>query len=116
MFYGNSNKLSNQINILEQIKKNGFITAQSIDLCSLELYDLGAYYKEDVPWSKFDHENQVLFCDPNYNNPDNNFNPFNGPFSIIKRCLYGKEVNDYVFDYGYQFLNVYKNEKKSEYP
>ena len=112
MFYGNSDKELNQINILEQIKKNGFITAQSIDLCSLELYDLGRYYNEDVPWSKFDHENQVLFCDPNYNNPDDNFNPFNGPFSIIKRCLYGKEVNDYVFDYGYQFLNVYKNEKK----
>ena len=112
MFYGNSNKITNQINILENIKKNGFITAQSIDLCSLELYDLGGNYKIDVPWSKFDHENQVLFCDPNYNNPDENFNPFNGPFSIIKRCLYGKEVNDYVFDYGYQFLNVYKNEKK----
>jgi len=112
MFYGNSNKITNQINILENIKKNGFITAQSIDLCSLELYDLGGNYKIDVPWSKFDHENQVLFCDPNYNNPDENFNPFNGPFSIIKRCLYGKEVNDYVFDYGYQFLKAYKNEKK----
>ena len=114
MFYGKSNsqKSKDIKNIIEYYKENGFITAQSIDLCSLELYDLGKYYENDVNWAKFDHENQALFCDPNYNYPKEYFNPLRGPFSMLKRCLYGKEVNDYVFDYGYEFLKAYKNEKK----
>ncbi|KAM3142647.1 hypothetical protein pb186bvf_005306 [Paramecium bursaria] len=51
-------------------------------------------------------------CNPNFRNPESPYIFFKGPYSIIRKCLYNKEVNNYVFDYGKQFLNTYQNEKK----
>jgi hypothetical protein len=35
-----------------------------------------------------------------------------GESSIFRRCLYGKENIEYLFDYGIQFLENYKNNRK----
>ena len=59
-----------------------------------------------------DHEFIVPGCDPNFRNPESPYGFFKGPYSIIRKCLYNKEVNNYVFDYAKQFLNTYSEEKK----
>jgi hypothetical protein len=53
-----------------------------------------------------------MFCDPNYQNPSNPFGFTRGPYSIRRRCLYGKDTHDYVFEYGNLFWNSYQNENK----
>lgn len=59
-----------------------------------------------------DHESIAFACDPNYHDPENSFSPYMGPFSILRRCLYGKDTFEYVFDFGRNFINTYKKEKK----
>lgn len=59
-----------------------------------------------------DHESIAFACDPNYHDPENSFSPYMGPFSILRRCLYGKDTYEYVFEFGRNFLSKYKNEQK----
>lgn len=47
-----------------------------------------------------DHELTGVMCDPNYQSPENAFGMMKGPYSIVKKCLYNKEVNQYLFEYG----------------
>jgi hypothetical protein len=37
---------------------------------------------------------------------------FNGPYSITKRCLYGKLVSEYAFEYSKSFFSKYKDSQK----
>jgi hypothetical protein len=59
-----------------------------------------------------DHESISYACDPNYHDPQNSFSPYMGPFSIFRRCLYGKDTYEHVMDFGKKFINAYPNEKK----
>lgn len=59
-----------------------------------------------------DHESIAFACDPNYHDPQNSFSPYMGPFSIFRRCLYGKDTYDHVFEFGRNFLNTYSKERK----
>lgn len=38
-----------------------------------------------------------------------------GPYSVVKRCLYGKELNEYAFEYGRQFWDKYEDMDKVLY-
>lgn len=38
-------------------------------------------------------------CDPNYFDPNDNNNLGAGPYAIVRRCLYGKEMIDYSIEY-----------------
>ena len=53
-----------------------------------------------------------MFCDPNYYNPENRFTPYMGPYSIRRRCLYGKDTFEYVLEYGEKFWETYINDHK----
>jgi hypothetical protein len=111
MFYNHilhSNKEGKSI--IKSLKENGFITAHSENQCTKELYDIEK--NSTLNYENFDHENYALFCDPNYFYPKNYFSPLHGPYSSFKKCLYGKETFEYVFEYGKKFLESYKNEKK----
>jgi ABC-type multidrug transport system permease subunit len=112
MFYGESMKLNNGTNIIKYFHEHGFISAQSNNICSRELYDIEPGYIENLNWEKFDHENIALFCDPNFFNPENPFTPYMGPYSVRKRCLYGRNTYEYVIDYGEKFWETYIEEKK----
>jgi hypothetical protein len=112
MFYGESMKHNNGTNIIKYFHDHGFISAQSNNICSRELYDIEPGYIENLKWESFDHENIALFCDPNFFNPENPFTPYMGPYSVRKRCLYGRNTYEYVIDYGEKFWETYIEEKK----
>ena len=112
MFYGESMQYNNGTHIIKHFHDRGFITGQSNNICSREMYDLEPGYIENLTWESFDHENIAIFCDPNFFNPENPFTPYMGPYSVRKRCLYGRNTYEYVLDYGEKFWETYINEKK----
>lgn len=112
MFYGQSMFHKNGTNIIRHFKERGFIIGQSNNICSRELYDLEDGYIEDMDWESYDHENIALMCDPNFYSPKDPYTPYMGPYSIRKRCLYGKNTFEYVLEYGELFWKTYINERK----
>ena len=114
MFYGEKMDptTSNGTSLIKYIKKQGYITGQSSNLCSKELFVTMNNCLNNVEFSDFDHENVAMFCDPNYYDRTNPYPIFSGPFSIIRRCLYQKDTYEYVLEYGKQFWENYKDNKK----
>ena len=112
MFFGESMFNSNGTSILKYIKQKGYITGQANNICTRQLYDIEDNYIENITFENFDHENIAMFCDPNFYNPENRFTPYMGPYSIRRRCLYGKDTFEYVLEYGQKFWETYLNEKK----
>jgi hypothetical protein len=114
MFYGEKMdpKTSNGTFILKYMKERGFITGQSINLCSRELFVTMNNCLNRVEFSDFDHENVAMFCDANYYNRDNPYPFLQGGFSIIRRCLYGRDSFEYVLEYGQKFWEAYPDNKK----
>ena len=112
MFFGESMFNSNGTSILKYIKKKGFITGHSNNICTRQLYDIEDNYTENIEYDNFDHENIAMMCDPNFYNPENRFTPYMGPYSIRRRCLYGRDAFEYVIEYGTKFWEAYPNNKK----
>ena len=112
MFYGESMKSQKGTSLIKYFKEKGYITGGSENICHKELFLLEEDKNKDVVFESFDHENFAMFCDPNYNPPNNRVSLFKGLFSMLRRCLYGKDTFDWVFEFGYQFLEKYKNERK----
>ena len=114
MFYGEKMDpiSSNGTSLIKYMKQQGYITGQSSNLCSKELFEAMNNCLNEVEFSDFDHENIAMFCDPNYYDRTNPYPIFSGPFSILKRCLYQKDTYEYVLEYGKQFWETYKENKK----
>ena len=112
MFYGDSMKSQKGISLIKYFKEKGYITGGSENICHKELFLLESENNKDVIFESFDHENYAMFCDPNYNPPNNRVSLFKGLFSMMRRCLYNKDTFEYVFEFGYKFLENYKNERK----
>jgi hypothetical protein len=112
MFYGESMKSQKGTSLIKYFKEKGYITGGSENICHKELFLLEQDRNKHVKFESFDHENFAMFCDPNYNPPNNRVALFKGLFSMMRRCLYGKDTFDWVFDFGYKFLEKYKNERK----
>ena len=113
MFYSTyNNSLSNHI--IKYLKKNGYITAQSQNMCSKESFEMDAKYiiDEKLELDEYDHENVAMFCDPNYAEIDNPTPIASGPYGIFRRCLGGNDTYDYILEYGKQFWKKYKDNKK----
>ena len=109
LFYGESFESENGIHINKKFHENGFITATSENSCTKELFDLSNEKDKNRTYVNFDHENMAMFCDPSFADSRKMYPFYRGPFSIIRRCLYGKETYEYVFEYGKKFLETYKN-------
>ena len=60
----------------------------------------------------FDHELFSYACDPNFQEPENVDNFFQGPYSIGKHCLYGKIMAEYATDAALSFFRTYKDQPK----
>ena len=112
MFYGESMQHHNGTHIIRKLKQLGFVTGDSHNQCSKELYDIEDSYTNGINWESFDHENNALFCDPNYNNPNDAYTPYHGPYSMKRRCLYGKDTFEYSIEYARQFWEAYKENRK----
>ena len=91
-------KKKKKIRISYYLKKYGYITAFSNDMCSVNPYSnlLAEFTKEEL----CDHE--FLLCDPNKKHIN----------SMTKRCLYDKTNIDYQIEYGLQFWKKYKINRK----
>ena len=114
MFYGEKMdpKTSNGTFIIKYMKERGYITGQSINLCSRELFVTMNNCLNKVEFSDFDHENVAMFCDANYYNRDYPYPLLQGGFSAIRRCLYGRDTYEYVLEYGQKFWETYRDNKK----
>ena len=53
-----------------------------------------------------------MFCDPNYHDREDPFPINKGEDFVLRRCLYEKEVHEYVFEYAKDFWEKYNNSKK----
>ena len=112
MFYGKSFSDYNAVNFGNYYKKYGFITAQTNDYCGKEVFSIHQENIDQVENDFYDYENIALFCDPNYSRPGFFETVEKGPYSPRRRCLYGKDVYEYVLEFSTKFLEAYKNEKK----
>ena len=114
MFYGEKMdpKSSNGTSIIKYFKQRGYITGQSSNLCSKELFVTMNNCLNNVEFSDYDHENVAMFCDPNYYDRKNPYPAFSGPFSVLRRCLYKKDSYEYILEYGKQFWMKYSDSKK----
>jgi len=96
MFYGHNMEV-NMTRITKHLKKNGYITAFSIDMCNLD----SCYLPHDMSEEEIsDHE--YLICDPHSKSIS----------YMMKRCLYDKINIAHQLEYGKQFWKKYKNNRK----
>ena len=96
LFYGR-NRGKNMVRITKYLKKNGYVTAFSNDMCKLDSCSLPHFMSQK---EISDHE--YLICDINRKHTN----------SMIKRCLYDKINIAYQLNYGYQFWVKYKKNRK----
>ncbi|KAG0278358.1 hypothetical protein BGZ95_004183, partial [Linnemannia exigua] len=85
----------------------GYITSRVEDNCE----DWSTQYTGLESSQYFDHELQSPFCLPPYYALDKNpFSNFEGPYSIVARCLHGSNVHTYALDYMNQFRKAYPDQ------
>ena len=100
LFYGNAYGSVNEkkmVRITKYLKENGYITSYINDMCLREPTNTG----HNMDYEEIgDHE--WLICDPNMKNVH----------SHTIRCLYNKISTEYAYEYGIQFWNKYKNNRK----
>ena len=111
MFFGKSTLEKKGTSIVKYFKERGYITVYAQNQCVRYLFDSHRYYY-GFDFETFDHEFISLFCDPNYTHPELKNPIFNGPFSLMRKCLYGNDTFNHVFEYGKQFLENYRNQRK----
>lgn len=92
---------------LKFFKDNGAITGQTQSSCDRVFFDVENYNFYNLDRISPDHEMNSLSCDPNYYNPLSPYTPIQGPMSIRRRCLHGKDFHDYQLKYMEKFWNTY---------
>ena len=96
IFYGDK-RGKNIIRITKYLKENGYITGLTIDSCQRDLIRTKHKMKlEEI----CDHE--LIICDPNMMHF----------LSLTKRCLYDKLSFEHEIEYGKQFYQKYKDNRK----
>ncbi len=96
IFYGDTIDKSNVL-ITKYLKKNGYVTCYSGDLCRKE--PTITYHNLTLE-EQYDH--QCILCDPNKKHV----------YITKLNCLYGKNQAEYLYDYGNQFWRKYKDNRK----
>ena len=111
MFYGTAVFNTWGTNIIKYFQDHGYITAQSNDMCSKEVWE-PEKEPPNLNLGLWDHENVAMFCDPSYMDRKSLYSIYKGVYSLLRRCFYGKEVHDYILEYGKQFWEAYPDNKK----
>ena len=114
MFYGGPFYAEKVDSITGELKQNGFVTCNLNGLCDKETFYFDWRLKQDMErnFVEFDHEIFALNCDPNIYDVLNPHSIGIGESSVFRRCLYGKENMEYLFEYGIKFIKAYKNNRK----
>jgi len=97
---------------IKYFKDNGYITGSSVNWCGREVFEMIPGNQIYLNWEAYDHELSGIFCDPNFTPFTQNFPVFNGPYSINKRCLYGKQTIELSISYLKQFWESYIDDPK----
>lgn len=98
---------------IQDYKKKGYITGQTLTFCGREVFDMDGGAIEKMRWDNHDHEMISLFCDGNFTPYEGSHYPLlTGPNSIRRRCLYGKSALSYSLEYTKQFFEKYSGEPK----
>ncbi|KAG0083068.1 hypothetical protein BGZ93_010453 [Podila epicladia] len=93
--------------IWKDFYEGGYITTRVEDNCE----DWSTQYTGSASSQYFDHELQAPFClPPYYPLVGNPFGNFDGPYSIVRRCLHGTNVHNYAFEYMNQFRQRYTDQ------
>ena len=114
MFYGKPFYYKTTESITGELKDNGFVTCNVNGICNKEAFYYDWQLKENMErnYIEFDHEMFALNCDPNIFDVINPHSIGLGESSVFRRCLYGKENVEYLFEYGIKFLEAYNNNRK----
>ncbi|KAJ2394343.1 hypothetical protein GGI23_004723, partial [Coemansia sp. RSA 2559] len=97
-------KMRNPLPIWAYYRDRGYVTARVETSCEDWSRTYAAEYYNTLLYSvgerSLDYELSAPFCMPEYYPATgNSFGNFKGPFSISARCLYGRHVHEYGFDY-----------------
>ena len=84
------------------LRRRGYATLMLQGLCQ----DWGLTYT-GADTGDLDHDIYAPFCHPEYHPHPRTYGNFQGPFSIRRRCIGGRYVHDYMFDYLRQFNGNY---------
>ena len=114
MFYGEPFYAKKIESITGEMKDKGFVTCNLNGLCDKSTFYFDWRLKEGMErnFIEFDHEMFSLNCDPNIFDVASPHSITKGESSVFRRCLYGKENVDYLFEYGSQFMVKYNNNRK----
>ena len=107
VYYNPNNTM---ISIVKELKKLGYVTCNSQDVCHKELMGINDLNK--YTYVEFDHEYASPNCDPNIYNFG--YGLLGGENGILRKCLYGKEKIEYTFEYSKQFWLSYKAKYSDE--
>ncbi|KAJ1960670.1 hypothetical protein GGI12_003678, partial [Dipsacomyces acuminosporus] len=94
----------NPLPIWAYFRDRGYVTGRVETSCEDWATTYISEYYDSLDFSignrSLDYELSSPFCMPEfYPSSGNSFGNFKGPFSITARCLYGRYVHDYGFDY-----------------
>ena len=114
MFYGKPFYSKKVDSITGDFRDNGYVTCNLNGICNKESFYFDWQLKKGMErnFIEFDHEMFALNCDPNIFDVANPHSIGIGESSVFRRCLYGKENVDYLFDYGIKFWEAYPNNRK----
>ncbi|GAB4815444.1 hypothetical protein N2152v2_002490 [Parachlorella kessleri] len=104
LYTGTTMEHPGAIPVWQAYRNAGYVTGSAYNLCE----GWGADYNQRA--GRHDHELVAPFCDPEYHpiTPDGEpYKIFQGAFSILRRCLRGRFVHRYNFDYMRSFLRSY---------
>lgn len=97
---------------LYDYKEAGYITAQSTNVCEREGWDLEMSFEPYLNYTNYDHEFNSFYCDPNFADPDSPYQVLKGAYSVIRKCMYGKDSGEFQIEYAKQFFEAYKGQNK----
>ena len=109
LFYGVPQGDKTGVSSTKFFKEKGFITANGENSCVRDLFHINPSVTKP---ESFDHEMAPLFCDTNFLDPKMIWAYEQGENSIFRKCLYGKDSHEHIFEYMKQFLEAYKDQRK----
>ena len=100
-------------NIETEFSEKGFITAHVDGFCKTRVanFDIGDEVEKNVEESKWDHEFIGPTCDEEIFDSTDPYGPLIGPYSSVRRCLFGKDISSHMLNYSEKFHKSYKDNK-----
>ena len=111
MFFSSSFNSKSENEIFNDLAKKDYITASTVNACSKEAMNLSDKFVDGHKFYNADYENiKILWA--SLFRPKTPYSDKMGINSKSKRCLYGKDSFEYLFEFTLKFLELYINERK----